>query len=164
VNEIASTNEKNKEIVKSLSIYNSLSEDKLIIPEMKNISQRIRAARSLKENLSDKYKINLTSIDFTRIKNISQRLRVNKIEIYSNNIEMEVEAVTDEIVMSFCSSILEEAPGYITIKSIDLNKVKDISSEDISAIKDANTELPALVKAKIIFHWRTLDNKEVTSK
>lgn len=156
--EVIGYSEKNDNILAALDKYKSLPENKLSLAGMDDLIPRIRSARTLKEDLELRYKLTNFTMSFSPMEEITSLLKTSFIKVHSNNIEVDFEAITDELAMSFCHSLIEEAPGYVYLQSINLTKTGPVTQEVMSRINDRGAEITPLVKGKVVFNWNTFSS------
>lgn len=156
ITQTETSRQENEQIVKSLETYSRIPDDKLASVGLDDLIPRIRSARTLKETLEQRYKLSDFSMSFSPMADISQNLGTTHIKVYANNIETEFNALTDELALSFCDSMVEEGQGYLGLEKVSLVRENSIKQEQIDKIADRNSPLPAFVKAKVVFSWKTL--------
>ncbi len=158
--DITSSQEKNNQIVQSIEVYKTLPTNKLTSAGLDDLVSRIRAARTLKEELEARYKLQDLSVKFTPVEDVSQKFDVKNSVIYSNNIEMKFLAPTDEVALSFCDSIMKESAGYISIKKLELSRKGEFTRDMLDKLRSRSIPTPYLVETSVVFNWRSLGQKK----
>ena len=84
-------------------------------------------------------------------KDNSSGLFTDTVSVMSSEVSLQFEGLTDEYILEFVSSIVNEFPGYIQIMSFSLNRSELIDKESLKKI--AAGDFSGLVDAKLKFLW-----------
>ncbi len=136
-----------------LDVYKDIRKDRHIQTEfVDDITSRIKEAREPLQFLKDKYR--LSQLDITITPPTAMKEAFLKRENYIANaskVTLRFSGLTDELVLSFVHELFDEFPGYVSITSLDLEKVGDINEQTVATIKTG--VFPILVKGILVFEW-----------
>ncbi len=93
-----------------------------------------------------------TDINMTPPTEVDGAYKKSTTAIISSTITVTTSAVSDEILLQFVDALLKNAPGFITIQSLEMTKKDDLTQDVIS--KATKGDLANLVEAKIVFSWK----------
>lgn len=161
-NQANTTEEKNQKVAIASEKYGMMEEDKLTSSGLDEVIPRIGSARVLKESLQNKYKINSNdlSFEFENFEDETSIYRTSFVSVYSQEIDIELSTLTDEIAFSFIKSTIDDAEGYMSLSNLNLTKKGEEISEDLlKQIRNRREPLPSLVEAQMKFKWRSLGKK-----
>lgn len=153
-----------KEAIEAAYIaYNNIPQHRLPTEDgIANASSRIRVARPIIEALKERYYFNVLDVTFSG--NIAENKALSKknINVVENDILVEYEGLTDELVLSFIYSLIDELPGYVSLRGLDIRREGDVTQEVIDRVRN-NEAMPILVGGEMSLTWSTLKGKPVES-
>jgi cell division protein FtsL len=97
--------------------------------------------------ISDKIDINMSSP--TIVDGIYKKSTTT---IVSSTITLNVSGISDEILLQFVDSLLKNAPGFISVESLEMTKKYSLTQDVITKVTKG--DLTNLVEAKIVFSWK----------
>lgn len=147
------TRNQNEVIARAVRIYNDLPPPKRSTPELEDTASRIRAAKPLIDEFRIRYKFSDINIKFSKVENVTSDFKLKNVSVFKNVITIDYKALTDELVFAFIDSMIQRMPGYITVTSIEMTRVSDITPAVIKSLLTRQPTIPFLVTGKITFHW-----------
>lgn len=115
---------------------------------------RLTATQAIK-SLSVKYAINKMSYEF----GMEEKIRMNALEdtrvmLSTVPLTLNIEALTDEDVFTFIDALRKQGEGFITIRSLTLNRIGNDISEAIRSIMRG--QRPTIIEARAVLDWSTI--------
>lgn len=147
------TRNQNESIARSVRIYNDLPAPKKSTPELEDTASRIRTARPLIDEFRIRYKFSSINVNFSKVEDVTAEFKIKNASVHKNVITIDFKALTDELVFAFVDTMIQRMPGYITISSIEIDRVSDITPAVIKALLTRQPNIPFLVSGKITLHW-----------
>ncbi len=147
------TRNQNESIARSVRIYNDLPPPKRSTPELEDTASRIRTARPLIDEFRIRYKFSSINVNFSKVEDVTAEFKLKNASVYKNVITIDFKALTDELVFAFVDTMIQRMPGYITISSIEMDRVSDITPAVIKALLTRQPNIPFLVSGKITLNW-----------
>ena len=134
----------------AIAIWESFDEEK---QKLEGI--RISNAKSVIDNLEQKYKLAGLKISFSKPEDIdtgkNPDMQNDLIKVSSSSVSIDFSALTDEMVFNFMSDLRDQFPGYIKLESVSVSRTSDIEKAHLKMISEGN--YPPLVSAKLKFLW-----------
>lgn len=147
-------------LVQALETYKSIPRKRLPAADsLDTPASRIRASSPIVEILKKRYYFPSLSTQLSAI--TQEKLsNIKTITVSSNDIIIDFEGMTDELVFSFISTMIDEFPGYLQLKQLKMNRVSDIAEPVLNSITKDRTLVP-LVRGNIVFTWKTLQGSDL---
>ncbi len=151
-------------LVDAIESYAKIPERRLPTAEgMNKYSSRIRISTPIIESLKNKYRLTKLNISFTAVELEQKRRRFKEIKVLSNNLTVDFEGMSDELILSFTEAIIGEFPGYLIMNRLEINRSEGITSDILDSMRDGGELIP-LVKGAMVFEWKTLQGNTVVIK
>lgn len=139
--------------------FSELPEHKRLTDDLDSTAARIRAARPIIEALKERYKFVKLDVTFSPINEDTENASGSKSVIVLNNeLSVEFEGMSDELVFSFMDSLSEELPGYLQLTRLRIDRADDINQKLLNKISQERSLYPT-VRGNMTFTWKTLKTK-----
>lgn len=147
-----------EETVAAFNRFKTIPKHRLPADDFDTIQSRIRAVRPVIEVLETRYR--LTQLD-VKISKIDDPVPVEQDPSYlliSSDLTIQFQAPTDEFVFSFIHMLIDQLPGYLYLKDLDISREEQITTKLLQQISASRSPVP-LVKGTLTLGWKTLKKK-----
>jgi len=153
-----------EEASNAFTALNNVKEHRLPTAEgYDSAASRIRAARPLIEKFKKKYEFTNLNVTFSGIEeDKNDEYKVASLKVMGNEMSVEFQGMSDELIFAFIYSVIEEFPGYVQLKEMNIERNKTISDSLIKKINDTATLIPT-VSGRMVFTWKTLKGEPLTT-
>ena len=116
ISEAAARQQEYEETLRAFEIYENIPEHKLPANDYDNIQSRIRISRPIIERLKRKYKFTGLDVRLSKINPETPLKKGDNYVIVSNEVTIDFDGLTDDLVYSFIEELIHEIPGYLHLR------------------------------------------------
>ncbi len=134
--------------------------EKLNNTQKKRAGLQINTVQDFLEELKQEYKIIELNVNMSKPEELKDSYRTTTTVVVSSIVEINFRAISDEYVLSFISTLMNDLPGYVKVLSFRINRENELTPEMLQQLQKGT--LVPLINGDIRLQWRDL--KDITKK
>lgn len=134
--------------------------EKLNSKQKKRSGLQINTVQNFLEDLKQEYRIIELNVNMSKPEELKDSYRTATTVVVSSTVEINFRAISDEYVLSFIATLMNDFPGYIKILSFRINRETELTPDVLQKLQ-RGTLIP-LINGDIKLQWRDL--KDITKK
>jgi hypothetical protein len=146
-----------EDTLKAIERYEKIPPHRLPSSEFSSIQSRIRVARPIIEQLEEEYHFAQLDVKLGKMAPPVPAGENSNYSILSNDVTINFQCISDELVYSFIRAIIERLPGYTSLKSLDISRIENMNAGFVRKAQ-ATGVAPPLVNGLMVLKWSTIQH------